>query len=268
MDRKLSLKRRTFKKSPNKRYKRSKKNTLKRRVSKRNTLRRKSFRGGRPRHGQPSSKYPITYEDTKSWTGMDFESAIQSETNMQERENLEGFFFTRQLTSNNRDLEQSYKMWLKKTRPPQLAEAGAAARLSNNRLSGNLLEDKNIEYYKMYKINEITYIRNVPHSPYIKKAIPLKDKKLYKGDDYILTEIAFYLSTYSEYFEVIIPYIDTVNSFKQDHCGGIRGWKKDTNNCRESRIDGMENLKISNKNLIKMIKEIGRGLILLFPFDR
>lgn len=62
MVRKLSLKRRTFKKSLNKRYKRSKgykrtkKNTLKRRVSKRNTLkrkRRKFFRGGRPRHGPP-----------------------------------------------------------------------------------------------------------------------------------------------------------------------------------------------------------------------
>ena len=68
MVRKLSVKRRTFKKSLNKRYKRTKgykrtkkntlkrrvykkirKNTLKRRVSKRNTLRRKSFRGGRPR---------------------------------------------------------------------------------------------------------------------------------------------------------------------------------------------------------------------------
>ena len=55
MVRKLSVKRRTFKKSLSKRYKRTKgykrtkKNTLKRRVSKRNTLRRKSFRGGRPR---------------------------------------------------------------------------------------------------------------------------------------------------------------------------------------------------------------------------
>ena len=68
MIRKLSLKRRTFKKSLKRykrtnRYKRTKKNTLKRRVS-RNTLRRKSFRGGRPGYSQEDFPIKITESQT------------------------------------------------------------------------------------------------------------------------------------------------------------------------------------------------------------
>ena len=72
MVRKLSLKRRTFKKSLSKRYKRSKgykrrkKNTLKRRVS-RKTLRRKNFKGGRPRASNSGSE--STMRRTRSSIG-------------------------------------------------------------------------------------------------------------------------------------------------------------------------------------------------------
>lgn len=80
MIRKLSSKRRTFKKSLDRRYKRVKKNTNKRRVSKkirkntlkrrvsRNILRRKSFRGGRPDYfpGSPPGDFPIKITDSQT----------------------------------------------------------------------------------------------------------------------------------------------------------------------------------------------------------
>ena len=116
MVRKLSLKRRTFKKSLSKRYKRTnrykrtkkntlkrrvskkiRKNTLKRRVSKRNTLRRKSFRGGLPRADTPLA--PIKLVDSiyglgfyNQWTNKEFLGKIAKEKNADMKKELERIY--------------------------------------------------------------------------------------------------------------------------------------------------------------------------------